>query len=540
MHRNLTRGFACWEDGENLFGVVNGSIRVSAGWCTRWEDIQKFKLFVTMHVKQIGRQTFVTTTSQLPTADVAIPPSASVANGVAPSTVPPLTPFSFKLPQSFHVAPAAKSAPTSSLVAAAPAAASRTTPLKQESSMVVSLVPALSPPPPALAGPYVLTALTVYPIKSCAGISVTNWWVYSAPTSAQDQDGTSAISSTLFLDREFVLLDAYGVALSQKLIPKLQLLRPQIDLRERTLTLHAPELTPMIIQLEEKQHTSEDSKQTPSSSSAQRLASLCSLEVCGASAVGYVYDDPVAHAALTTWLTSFVGKYTCLARKSQKLEWPAVQQCNNRCSSSTADVESPSPVGSPLLSSSPSPPSTPLVPLSATASATTMPNVSSSATTSAAAAARASFANENDYLLVNAASVRDITSRLQLYVASHPLHSLNPHPHDQHITPARFRPNFVIDSGAQTLLPWQEDEWKQVRVGDVTFACAGPCARCIMVNVDPGTGERASALYSVLHTFRKKESKIVFGTLLTTGVDKQEMKHDKWRSIAVGMAVSAV
>lgn len=48
----------------------------------------------------------------------------------------------------------------------------------------------------------------------------------------------------------------------------------------------------------------------------------------------------------------------------------------------------------------------------------------------------------------------------------------------------QFRPNLVI-SGADA---WAEDQWQEVRIGDVCFRLVSSCTRCAMVNVDPATG----------------------------------------------------
>src|SRR4051812_21809454 len=59
IRRNLESGYACWEDGENLHGVVNGSVRVTLGWCTRWEDVNRFMTFVEGTMKAVGSHCFV-------------------------------------------------------------------------------------------------------------------------------------------------------------------------------------------------------------------------------------------------------------------------------------------------------------------------------------------------------------------------------------------------------------------------------------------------------------------------------------------------
>jgi uncharacterized protein YcbX len=50
----------------------------------------------------------------------------------------------------------------------------------------------------------------------------------------------------------------------------------------------------------------------------------------------------------------------------------------------------------------------------------------------------------------------------------------------------RFRPNLVIaGTGA-----WDEDRWRRIRIGGVSFRIAKPCSRCIITTQDPATGER--------------------------------------------------
>jgi len=50
---------------------------------------------------------------------------------------------------------------------------------------------------------------------------------------------------------------------------------------------------------------------------------------------------------------------------------------------------------------------------------------------------------------------------------------------------SRFRPNLLVDGGLE---PFEEDHWRLVRVGDVTFRVAKPVDRCVMTTIDPVTG----------------------------------------------------
>jgi len=51
------------------------------------------------------------------------------------------------------------------------------------------------------------------------------------------------------------------------------------------------------------------------------------------------------------------------------------------------------------------------------------------------------------------------------------------------VSMANFRPNISIAG----LPAWEEDEWAQIRIGDVLFELPKPCSRCIFTTVDPHT-----------------------------------------------------
>ena len=50
----------------------------------------------------------------------------------------------------------------------------------------------------------------------------------------------------------------------------------------------------------------------------------------------------------------------------------------------------------------------------------------------------------------------------------------------------RFRPNLSISGGPA----FEEDRWKQIRIGDVVLELVKPCARCQVTTVDQATGIR--------------------------------------------------
>ncbi|WP_148252963.1 MOSC domain-containing protein [Aidingimonas lacisalsi] len=106
---------------------------------------------------------------------------------------------------------------------------------------------------------------------------------------------------------------------------------------------------------------------------------------------------------------------------------------------------------------------------------------------------RVSFADGYPLMLIGDASLEDLNSRLE---ASQRM--------------SQFRPNLVV-KGA---LPYAEDGWQRLRIGDVELAVAKPCSRCVMITVDPSTGRFMPNREPLrtLSTYRRgPDGKILFG-----------------------------
>lgn len=78
-----------------------------------------------------------------------------------------------------------------------------------------------------------------------------------------------------------------------------------------------------------------------------------------------------------------------------------------------------------------------------------------------------SFADGFPLLVTNTASLEDMNARAQ-----------------ENFTMDRFRPNIVIES----TLPWDEDTWKTLQIGDVEIDIVKPCARCVITATDQMSG----------------------------------------------------
>ena len=72
----------------------------------------------------------------------------------------------------------------------------------------------------------------------------------------------------------------------------------------------------------------------------------------------------------------------------------------------------------------------------------------------------------------------------------------------------RFRPNIVVEGGS----PWDEDAWTDVEIGRARFSVVKPCARCVMVTVDPVTGHQgAKEPLATLARIHRSEHGAIFG-----------------------------
>ncbi len=48
----------------------------------------------------------------------------------------------------------------------------------------------------------------------------------------------------------------------------------------------------------------------------------------------------------------------------------------------------------------------------------------------------------------------------------------------------QFRPNVVVDGDS---VPFAEDDWRHIRIGDVSYRFAEHCDRCVVTTIDPVT-----------------------------------------------------
>ncbi len=101
-----------------------------------------------------------------------------------------------------------------------------------------------------------------------------------------------------------------------------------------------------------------------------------------------------------------------------------------------------------------------------------------------------SLADAYPFMIIGQSSLDDLNSKL-----------------DEPLPMNRFRPNFVFEGGE----PYEEDQWKNISIGDVRFVGVKMCDRCVMTTVNQVTAEKGIEPLKTLALYRKQNNKIYFG-----------------------------
>lgn len=120
------------------------------------------------------------------------------------------------------------------------------------------------------------------------------------------------------------------------------------------------------------------------------------------------------------------------------------------------------------------------------------------------------FADGFPFLLISEASLADLNGRL-----------------DQALPMIRFRPNLVV-AGCE---PYAEDQWRRIRIGEVTFRVSKPCSRCVIPTINPDTAEKSVEPLRTLNRYRRDGNKVYFG---------QNLLHDGTGELRAGMPVEVL
>ena len=107
-----------------------------------------------------------------------------------------------------------------------------------------------------------------------------------------------------------------------------------------------------------------------------------------------------------------------------------------------------------------------------------------------------SFADGYPFLIIGEASLQQLNDKI-----------VERRTTDAPLSMRRFRTNFVFSGG----VPFEEDSFKNFKIGDVDFIGVKPCARCVLTTRDPDSGIKGKEPLDTLMTFRQDGTKILFG-----------------------------
>jgi len=246
-----------------------------------------------------------------------------------------------------------------------------------------------------------VSALSIYPIKSTAGINLQQAWV--------DELGFTS-------DRRFVVCDNKGQFITARSKPKLCLV--QTSLTETGIRLIAPNMMPLTLTYQ---------------TFSQQYKDVA------------VWGDSIAGQICSTKANSWFSEYL-------------QQECTLLFFGENSFRER-------------------------------KPNT--------AKARKLAFADGYPLLLISQASLNDLNSKLT-------------HQNLPTVSMAQFRPNIVVED----TLPFDEDGWQHIRIGDIDFKVSKPCERCIFTTVNPDNGQKNSQLQPLktLQSYRQSsQGEVLFG-----------------------------
>lgn len=103
---------------------------------------------------------------------------------------------------------------------------------------------------------------------------------------------------------------------------------------------------------------------------------------------------------------------------------------------------------------------------------------------------RVSFADGYPYLVANQASLEALAAQV-----------------GEELSMRRFRPNIVLE-GAPA---FAEDQWQTLQIGAANFRLPKPCARCIIITIDPDTTQKNPSVFRSLAEMHSQDKKVIFG-----------------------------
>uniref|UniRef100_A0A8D0FEQ3 Molybdenum cofactor sulfurase n=1 Tax=Strix occidentalis caurina TaxID=311401 RepID=A0A8D0FEQ3_STROC len=284
IQRNIQAGHVCGDDIDLVDGRPTGSVRISFGYMSSFEDAQTFLKFIIA--------------TRLSTSDTEIPFQSSVTK-LTTESVPDDHP-SFnnadKLSPIPHISDRElrnNSSVTKMTV--------NWQPPEAEAESIRAAVSETAVPTCRRGGkPITVTNIYLYPIKSCSAFEVTEW-----PVGNQG----------LLYDRNWMVVNQNGVCITQKQEPRLCLVNPSIDLKKNIMVIQAEGMDPISVSLEEN---------------TGKEAVICESKVCSHRVKTYDCGEGIAG-----WFSLFLGRPCRLIRQSSDMKNRSHQKNTKGLSSAT-------------------------------------------------------------------------------------------------------------------------------------------------------------------------------------------------------------
>ncbi|XP_005372873.2 PREDICTED: molybdenum cofactor sulfurase [Chinchilla lanigera] len=272
VKKHLEAGHVCGDNVDLIDGQPTGSVRISFGYMSTFEDAQAFLRFI------------IATRLRLPGGQPV--PQASTGEGGALSAEGKVQDTSAVNGRDcvsrwestcMDSSVWNNSSSTVNTVGLCPA-------LSKASSTQQTLSEKAAGILPGDRGPHIVTNLYLYPIKSCAAFEVTRW-----PIGNQG----------LLYDRSWMVVNHNGICLSQKQEPRLCLIQPFINLQQRIMVIKAKGMEPIEVPLEE----------------GSEQAQICQSKVCTDRVNTYDCGEKIS-----SWLSKFLGRPCHLIKQSSNFQ----------------------------------------------------------------------------------------------------------------------------------------------------------------------------------------------------------------------------
>ena len=327
-------------------------------------------------------------------------------------------------------------------------------------------------------------SLTIYPIKSCGGMNIqadTDWEIRP---------------EGLVWDREWCLVhQGTGQALSQKRHPRMALIRPVIDFEAGLLRVryHGHQSVPAL-----PEEVCVPLSANPIFYQPLDANRLLSSQVCGDAIVARTYASQEVNRFFSSVLDTpcalarFPAGGSGLSSRHAKAHMQSIQRPkrNTKDSESLSEESLPTPPDSDNET-----PKRPIL-----------------------------LSNESPILAINRASIDSLNEDI-VKTGGKPASA------------SVFRANIVLAS-SDLGIPYSEDHWTGLCIGQQAFQMLGSCRRCHMICVDQHTAEKDREPFITLAKTRRFESKVFFGSHMCHIPSKGATKESQFPTIKVGDIVT--